>query len=109
MSNYPPNCTDSDLPGNHPSDVDTDDLFKIYKEAVSIHLSHDIPLTGWDKWIEDEMWKCFDADRKALDAAVDLLERYEEEVHEMITNKPYRTKGISGKAYIAVLTTEVNQ
>jgi hypothetical protein len=103
-SNYPPGCKDSDLPGNGPNDIDQEELFEIYSDAVADFMDSEIPPDGWDKWIEDEMWKCFDADRKAFDAALDLLDRYEEEVWQMIKHKPYRTKGISDKAYIAVLT-----
>jgi len=109
-SNYPPGVTDSMLPGNGRDEIDDEQLFELYADAVAEHLTPNIPPDGWERWLEDEIWTCYECDYAASYAGEIVSERYDEELHEMINNKPYRTKGISDKAYIAVLTqTEVSK
>ena len=110
MSNYPPNVTDSMLPGNGPSSIDNEELFELYADTVTSYLGVPPPSAGWEQWLEAEMWQCYEADHKAWFAADVINERYEEELFLMKDDHNYRTPGITDKAYIAVLTqTEVSK
>jgi hypothetical protein len=109
-SNYPPGVTDRMIPGNDPNDIDNEQLFELYADAVAEHLTANIPPDGWEMWLEDEIWTCYECDYAASYAGEIVSERYEEELYLMKQDNTYRTKGISDKAYIAVLTqTEKNQ